>query len=67
MMPGLAEQEDYCPYCGESITLLVDSSVENSSYVEDCSVCCQPILIHASFSPEGELASLQLRREDGAD
>lgn len=66
-MQGLAEQDDYCPYCGEGITLLLDGSVEYSSYVEDCSVCCQPILIDASFDPEGELLSLALRREDGAD
>jgi len=64
MMTRLAEQEDYCPYCGESISLLLDGSVESSSYVEDCSVCCQPILINASFDPEGELLSLGLRRED---
>ena len=32
-----------CPYCGESIDLLIDDSVERQSYVEDCSVCCRPI------------------------
>jgi Cysteine-rich CPXCG len=66
MSSGLAEQQDYCPYCGERILLLLDGSVEDSNYVEDCSVCCQPILVHASFNPDGELQSLQLRREDGA-
>lgn len=64
MMQGLVEQDDYCPYCGECIPLLLDGSVEYSSYVEDCSVCCQPILIATHFDPDGELLSLQLRRED---
>ena len=32
-----------CPYCGETITLLLDLSVEEQSYIEDCSVCCRPI------------------------
>lgn len=32
-----------CPYCGEAITLLLDLSVEEQSYIEDCSVCCQPM------------------------
>lgn len=32
-----------CPYCGERITVLIDPSVDNQSYVEDCSVCCRPI------------------------
>ena len=32
-----------CPYCGEKITILVDTSVEEQEYTEDCSVCCRPI------------------------
>ena len=32
-----------CPYCGESITVLVDTSVDEQDYVEDCFVCCRPI------------------------
>jgi len=63
-MPGLLEQDAYCPYCGEPITLLLDGSVEYSSYTEDCAVCCQPMLIHSSMGPEGELESLQVLRED---
>ena len=34
-----------CPYCGESIELLIDDSVSEQEYIEDCSVCCRPILI----------------------
>ncbi|HET6565700.1 MAG TPA: CPXCG motif-containing cysteine-rich protein [Xanthomonadales bacterium] len=63
-MFGLNEHQGYCPYCGESITLLVDGSVEDSTYTEDCSVCCQPILVHAVMGVDGELQSLQLQRED---
>lgn len=63
-MFGLNEYQAHCPYCGESISLLVDSSVEDSTYTEDCSVCCQPILVHAVISMDGELQSLQLQRED---
>lgn len=33
----------HCPYCGESIELLVDDSVEHQGYIEDCPVCCRPI------------------------
>ncbi|MDX1587654.1 MAG: CPXCG motif-containing cysteine-rich protein [Oleiphilaceae bacterium] len=32
-----------CPYCWESIEVLVDPSVEQQAYIEDCSVCCRPI------------------------
>jgi hypothetical protein len=32
-----------CPYCGESIEIVIDGSLEQQSYIEDCSVCCRPI------------------------
>jgi hypothetical protein len=48
-----------CPYCGEQITLLLDLSVETQSYIEDCSVCCQPMAI-SYRAEEGELAQLDV-------
>ncbi|HJY42875.1 MAG TPA: CPXCG motif-containing cysteine-rich protein [Steroidobacteraceae bacterium] len=48
-----------CPYCGETITLLLDLSVEAQSYIEDCSVCCQPM--NVSYRVEdGELAEVSV-------
>lgn len=35
-----------CPYCWETIGVALDTSVPEQEYVEDCSVCCQPIVIH---------------------
>jgi archaellum component FlaG (FlaF/FlaG flagellin family) len=35
--------EIQCPYCGETIDVIVDGSLEQQSYIEDCSVCCRPI------------------------
>ncbi len=34
-----------CPYCGESIDLLVDDSAGDQQYIEDCQVCCRPIVV----------------------
>ncbi len=34
-----------CPYCGEEIELVVDYSAGSQEYVEDCSVCCRPIVV----------------------
>lgn len=34
-----------CPCCGEMIVLLVDRSIPIQSYVEDCQVCCRPLVI----------------------
>lgn len=52
-----------CPYCGEPIQLLVDCSVEHQEYIEDCQVCCRPIAITSSVSPEGE-PMIYLRSEN---
>jgi hypothetical protein len=61
---GLHEQNVDCPYCGEPITLLVDGSVEQSSYTEDCAVCCQPMLVQILASFDGVLERVQVLRED---
>jgi hypothetical protein len=34
-----------CPYCGEEISMILDTSVRRQTYVEDCEVCCRPIEI----------------------
>jgi hypothetical protein len=34
-----------CPYCGEDISMVLDTSVSNQIYIEDCEVCCRPIEI----------------------
>ncbi|HTN33445.1 MAG TPA: CPXCG motif-containing cysteine-rich protein [Marinobacter sp.] len=38
-----------CPYCWETLDISVDPSVPEQEYVEDCQICCQPILIHVTF------------------
>lgn len=44
-------QEHYfiCPYCWETISMLLDSSVLSQTYIEDCEVCCNPIEVFAKF------------------
>lgn len=43
-----------CPYCGESIELSIDGSLDTQHYVEDCHVCCQPIEIAVTLDEAGE-------------
>jgi hypothetical protein len=31
------------PYCGEKISMVLDTPVKEQTYVEDCEVCCQPV------------------------
>lgn len=52
-----------CPYCGEPIEVLVDTSVDHQQYIEDCSVCCRPIVFTVT-ADDGELLSVDVRSED---
>lgn len=42
---NLEETHVQCPCCWETIMLLVDPSVSRQEYVEDCSVCCNPLRV----------------------
>lgn len=44
----MEEQFFQCPYCWETISMLVDTSQSTQSYIEDCEVCCNPIQVHIS-------------------
>ena len=46
MTGQLQETDISCPYCGETISILVDESVGAQHYIEDCQVCCRPIEVH---------------------
>lgn len=43
MINQILEVRVRCPYCWENFTLLVDGSVDDQEYIEDCEVCCRPI------------------------
>jgi Cysteine-rich CPXCG len=52
-----------CPYCGEEIEIVVDGSIEHQQYVEDCSVCCRPIVLTV-VAEDGDVLSIDARTED---
>lgn len=56
----LSEQTIYCPYCGEPISILLDSEEAGAEYVEDCQVCCRPIVMTVNSMGE----SVSVRCED---
>ena len=57
-MPELKEQTISCPYCGEAIPVLVDDSLPDQHYIEDCQVCCRPIMLDVSVAPDGDVSVL---------
>jgi hypothetical protein len=54
-MNELASHKVDCPYCGEIIELLIDCSVEQQNYIEDCEVCCCPIDVNVTIDNEGQV------------
>ncbi|MDW3095783.1 MAG: CPXCG motif-containing cysteine-rich protein [Gammaproteobacteria bacterium] len=53
-----------CPYCGELIEFLLEPLDSDQQYYEDCTVCCQPILIKLTMDPEGGNPLFQCFRAD---
>ena len=54
-MEPLAEQIVSCPYCGEDIEVLIDQQEAGHQYIEDCQVCCKPIVFLVAVNSTGNL------------
>jgi len=54
-MNDLHARDIHCPYCGESINILIDCSIPQQNYIEDCQVCCRPIIIDVSLDHDGSI------------
>ncbi|HKJ82622.1 MAG TPA: CPXCG motif-containing cysteine-rich protein [Mariprofundaceae bacterium] len=62
-MNALENIEIRCPYCGEPVTLLIDTSAGGQRYIEDCQICCRPIDLHVSVGTNGD-AMVTAARDD---
>lgn len=49
-----------CPYCWETISMLLDTSVNQQSYIEDCEVCCRPMNITYQ-TQAGEITNFEVQ------
>jgi len=52
---SLQEKRVFCPYCGESISVLLNPEDVGMDYIEDCQVCCRPIDFLVSEDEQGAL------------
>jgi hypothetical protein len=43
----------HCPACGEPLELAIDPSAGSQVYVEDCQVCCRPMLVRVAIGDDG--------------
>ncbi|MCL9774975.1 CPXCG motif-containing cysteine-rich protein [Vibrio methylphosphonaticus] len=46
-----------CPYCGEQFETSIDCSSGEQQYIEDCYVCCRPILFSITFVDDDLIVS----------
>ncbi|HEY4485349.1 MAG TPA: CPXCG motif-containing cysteine-rich protein [Nitrospiria bacterium] len=46
----------HCPYCGAQVQLVIDCSVPFQEYIEDCEVCCRPIVLAVSVDEAGTIS-----------
>ncbi|MDP6437335.1 MAG: CPXCG motif-containing cysteine-rich protein [Gammaproteobacteria bacterium] len=51
-----------CPFCWESLDVLLDLSVPEQDYIEDCQVCCRPIRFRYT-SEDGVLTGLEVQQD----
>lgn len=58
-----SEQQIHCPYCGEALIVLIDPSVPQQEYIEDCQVCCRPMVLQIDCS-DPEWIMVEARSED---
>lgn len=59
----IREMQSLCPYCNASISLLIDTSLAEQQYIEDCEVCCRPISVKLVYTDELNY-QLQLLQEN---
>jgi len=55
MTDKLFSRKIQCPYCWETIEVLIDDCGEDQQYVEDCQVCCRPINFHLELDDSQQI------------
>jgi hypothetical protein len=61
-MLELTESTIHCPYCGEPNQVLLDPGEVGQSYIEDCQVCCRPIVFQ--LFGQGNAVTVEVFTED---
>jgi transcription elongation factor Elf1 len=53
IMNALIEKDISCPYCGETIDVVIEILDDSQEYIEDCQVCCRPITFNIDIAIDG--------------
>ena len=46
-----------CPFCGQSMELVLDTSIASQCFTTDCEVCCRPFEVTADCE-DGDVVSV---------
>lgn len=63
-MQPLIEVDISCPYCGEVNTVLIEQLEDEQEYIEDCQVCCRPIVINVLMPSGADGPTIRVRTTD---
>ncbi len=48
-----------CPHCGQSMEMVLDTSIPSQRFVTDCEICCRPFEVTVECEP-GEVLSVMV-------
>lgn len=51
---GVISHAITCPWCFETVEILLESDSEAGEWVEDCPVCCHPMALVAEAVDDGD-------------
>ena len=55
MQPAEVEAHYICDSCGEEIVVPIDVTEGlHPDYVEDCPICCNPMVLHVDIAEDGQ-------------
>ena len=54
-----------CPYCGSDLCVEIDVASGTEDFVEDCHVCCAPILFRVIGNTLDGVTGIEAIRENG--
>jgi Cysteine-rich CPXCG len=49
-----------CPFCGQSLEIVIDTQTASQRFTTDCEVCCRPIDVSVECEP-GEVVSVDVQ------
>ncbi len=59
------EEYNYiCPHCFTSVSALIDTTIKEQKYIEDCERCCNPVEIKLRLDSRNKVSEFSADRLD---